>query len=186
MNNKRQNERLYTLVLSSVFTAIITVMTFYIKVPSHNGYIHLGDSIIYLAACLLPTPYAVICAGIGGMLADTLGGFIVYIIPTLIIKSLLALVFSSESERILNKRNVIALLPASAITIIGYYIAEVVIVCISSSTDIGAFLKGFLSPVPWSAALYCIPGNITQAIGSAIVFILIAIALDKIRIKDKI
>jgi uncharacterized repeat protein (TIGR04002 family) len=186
MNKKRQNERLYTLVISSVFTAIITIMTFYIKVPSHNGYIHLGDSVIYLAACLLPTPYAVVCAGIGGMLADTLGGFIVYIIPTLIIKALLSLVFSSKTEKILTKRNLTALIPASIITIIGYYIAEAVIISISSATDIEALLKGFLSPVPWSAALYCIPGNITQAVGSAIVFILIAIALDKIRIKDKI
>lgn len=186
MNKKRQNERLYTLVLSSVFTAIITVMTFYIKVPSHNGYIHLVDSVIYLAACLLPTPYAVVCAGIGGMLADTLGGFIVYIIPTLIIKALLSLVFSSKTEKILTKRNLTALIPASIITIIGYYIAEAVIICISSVTDIGALFKVFFSPVPWSAALYCIPGNVTQAFGSAIVFILIAIALDKIRIKDKI
>ena len=186
MNKKKQNNRLYTVVLSSVFTAIITVMTFSIKVPSHNGYIHLGDSVIYLAACLLPTPYAVICAGIGGMLADSLGGFIIYIIPTFIIKSLLALVFNSKSDKILNKRNIAALVPASIITIFGYYIAEAVIVCLSSSADTGSFFRHILSPVPWTAALYCIPGNITQAVGSAIVFILIAIALDKIRIKDKI
>ena len=186
MQRKKQNKKLYTIVLTSVFTAVITVMTFYIKIPSHNGYIHLGDSMIYLASCLLPMPYAVICASLGGMLADTLGGYIIYIIPTLIIKGLLTLAFNHKADRILTKRNVFAVGVASVITTIGYYIAEVVLVCVSSVTNAGAFFEKFFSPVPWSAALYCIPGNIMQALGSAVVFILIAIALDKIRIKDKI
>ena len=186
MNRKRHNQKLYTIVMASVFTAVITVMTFYIKVPSHNGYIHLGDSMIYLAACLLPLPYAVVCASLGGMLADALGGYVIYIIPTFIIKGLLASVFRSKSDKILTKRNIIAVTIASLITIIGYYIAEVVIVCISSVTDVTAFFEKFFTLVPWTAALYCIPGNITQAVGSAVVFILLAIALDKIRIKDKI
>lgn len=186
MSRKRYNKKLYNIVLTSVFTAIITVMTFYIKVPSHNGYIHLGDSVIYLAACLLPMPYAVLCASLGGMLADALGGYVIYIIPTLIIKGFLALVFNSKSDKILTKRNVIGVTIATAITIIGYYIAEVVIVSVSSAADVGIFFEKLFSPVPWSAALYCIPGNITQAVGSAVVFFLIAIALDKIKIKDKI
>lgn len=186
MNKKRQSKKMYLLVLSSVFMAVVTVMTFYIKIPSHNGYIHLGDSIIYLAACILPTPYAVISAAVGGMLADAFGGYMIYMIPTLIIKGLLSLSFSSESDRILTKRNAVALVIATAITIVGYYIAEVMIVCISSAADAGAFFEKILTPVPWAAAVYCIPGNITQAVGSAIVFIILAVALDKIDIKGKI
>ena len=35
-------------------------------------------------------------------------------------------------------------------------------------------------------AVVDIPGNVIQAVGSAVIFIIFAIALDKINIKDKI
>ena len=79
MKRNKQQQTLKYSVLASVFATIITVLTFYIKIPSHNGYIHLGDSVIYLAAALLPAPFAMVCAGLGGMLADALGGYTLYI-----------------------------------------------------------------------------------------------------------
>ena len=186
MKNSSQKKTIYTIVLASIFAAIITVLTFSVKIPSHNGYIHVGDAAIYLAACLLPTPYALASAAIGGMLADSLGGFIIYIIPTVIIKAVISVFFSSKGTKLLTKKNIIALLPASLVTIIGYYIAEVVLVAISLSNGFSGFVETFFSSVPWVSAVYCIPANITQAVASAIVFVLLAIALDKIKIKDKI
>ena len=38
----------------------------------NGGYIHLGDALIYLAAVLLPAPYAMAAGAIGGGLADLL------------------------------------------------------------------------------------------------------------------
>lgn len=186
MQQKRKNYTLYILILSSIFTAIITVLTFFIKIPSHNGYIHIGDTMIYIASCILPTPFALISAALGGMLADGLGGFIIYIIPTGIIKALISVCFSSKNNKILIKRNLIALFPATLITIFGYYIAEVILVAVSSSASLDVFFDNLFSTVPWVSAVYCIPGNITQAVASGIVFILLGIALDKIKIKDKI
>ena len=182
MKNSRQNKTIYTIILASIFAAIITVLTFSVKIPSHNGYIHVGDAAIYLAACLLPTPYALASAAIGGMLADSLGGYIVYIIPTMIIKALLPLAFSRKKDKLLCKRNLVALIPASLITIIGYYIAEACLLSISS----GNFFSYIITATPWVTAFYAIPGNIIQALGSAVAFIFIAIALDKIKIKDRI
>ncbi len=182
MRKNDQKLFLQKIVLASVFAAITTALTFYVKIPSHNGYIHLGDAVIFLAAALMPTPYAMVSAAIGGAFADLIGGYTIYIIPTLIIKALLVLPFSSKKSKILTKRNIIALFIAGAITVVGYYAAEVVLVAISSSGGISYLL----SPAPWSAALYCIPSNIIQAVGSAIIFIPVAIALDKIAIKGKI
>ena len=162
------------------------VLTFSVKIPSHNGYIHIGDSAIYIASCILPTPFALFSAAVGGMLADTLGGFIMYIIPTFIIKALLSVFFNNKGNKILTKRNIIALIPATLVTIFGYYVAEAVLVSISATNGISHLFSYLFSATPWVTALYCIPGNITQAIGSAVVFILLGIALDKIRIKDKI
>ena len=69
-----QRENLRLLVTAALFAAAITVMTAYmlhIPIPT-GGYIHLGDALIYLAACLLPVPCAAAAAAIGAGLADLL------------------------------------------------------------------------------------------------------------------
>lgn len=186
MKRNRQKKALYTIIITSIFTAIITVLTFFIKIPSHNGYVHIGDSMIYIASCILPAPFALFSAAVGGMLADTIGGYIIYIIPTFIIKALLSVFFNNKGDKILTKRNLIALAPATLVTVFGYYIAEAVLVSFSSTGSLSQFFSYLFSPAPWVTTLYCIPGNISQAVASAVVFILLGIALDKIKIKDKI
>ncbi len=173
---KRQ-KLIKNLMLSAMCTAFTVVLTCFAKLPAANGYIHLGDAVIYLAACFLPKHFAVISAGLSGVLADTLSGYTIYILPTLIIKVLLVIAFNSGTKNILAKRNKLALIPASLITVIGYYIADAVIVGISS---------GNFGSIAFTAALYSIPSNIIQAIGSAVVFLTVAASLDKIRIKDMI
>lgn len=182
MNRNRQKKHLQQLTLACVFTAAVAVMTFFVKIPAHNGYIHLGDSIIYLSACLLPTPLAILCGALGGMLSDAFGGYIIYIVPTMIIKAILPLAFTRKNDRLLCKRNIVALIPASLVTIVGYYTAEVCLLSISS----GNFFSYIITSTPWITAVYSIPGNLIQAIGSAVSFIFIAMALDKIKIKDRI
>lgn len=186
MERKKSKQLLQQIILASLFAAMTTVLTFYIKIPMHNGYLHLGDSMIYLAAAFLPTPLAMISAGLGGMFADAFGGYTMYMLPTFIIKASLVLPFNRKNGKILTKRNVFALFIASLITIFGYYVAEVILVSVSATNGFDHFCEYFFSPVAWSSALYCIPGNIMQAVGSAVVFVPLAIALDKINIKGKI
>lgn len=186
MKNKKSQKMLRQIILASLFAAMTTVLTFYIKIPTYNGYIHLGDSMIYLAACFLPTPLAMISAGFGGMLADALGGYTMYMLPTFIIKALLVPAFSSKKERLLTKRNCIALIIGLLVTVIGYYITEVILVSVMSTNGFSQFCNYFFSSVAWISATYSIPGNIIQAVGSAVIYVPLAAALDKIKIKDKI
>ena len=51
--------------LTALMAAIIYVFTAYIHVPSHTGYTHVGDGFLYLAASLLPAPYAAAAGAIG-------------------------------------------------------------------------------------------------------------------------
>ena len=47
------------ITLTAMFAALVAVMTAFIKVPTgiNEGYLHFGDSMIYLAGCLLgPMP----------------------------------------------------------------------------------------------------------------------------------
>ena len=71
---KNKNSVFY-MVLASLFAALIAVFTAFIfripiKIGANSAYIHFGDAFIFLAASILPTPYAVAAAGIGGALGD--------------------------------------------------------------------------------------------------------------------
>ena len=115
------------LTSAAMFAAMITLTTaylFHIPIGANGGYIHFGDAFIYLAASLLPMPYACAAAAIGGGLADFLSGVPIWVIPTMIIKPLTAVWFTSHSERLLCRRNVCALILAGLVSNAGYYIAE--------------------------------------------------------------
>ena len=63
MAKKKANKQLIYVVMAALFAAMITVFTAYVlRIPAGNGYIHLGDSFIFLAASLLPLPYAIVAA----------------------------------------------------------------------------------------------------------------------------
>ena len=70
-----QNPKIRLMCVTGVFTALIYVLTAYLHVPSHMGYVHVGDGLIFLAACMLPTPYAMFAGEAGAALADCLTGF---------------------------------------------------------------------------------------------------------------
>lgn len=166
------------MILASLFAAMVTVLTCYIKIPTHNGYVHIGDGVIYIAACLLPAPLAMFCGALGGMFADLLGGYTVYALPSFIIKALLVLPFYRKSKKIIEKRNIFAAIIGIAITVLGYFIADAVIFSLSGGS--------ILSPAPWAAALYDIPSNLIQSAASFAVFTALGAALDKANVKKKL
>lgn len=159
------------LTASAMFAAIITLTTaylFHIPIGTNGGYIHFGDAFIYLAASLLPMPYACAAAAIGGGLADFVSGVPVWIIPTMIIKPLTAICFTAKPVKLLCGRNLLALLIAGIVSNAGYYAAE-------------AIFSG-----NWLAPLATLWGGVVQSGGSAVVFLLVALALDKLNIKEQL
>lgn len=162
-------ERLKKLTLTAMFTAMIFVLTRFVQIPVAMGYVHLGDALIYVCAVLLGNPWAVIAGSVGQALADVSSGYIMYAPATFIIKALMAVVFSfagANSSKILTKKTVIATIPCMLITFVGYFITDLIIG------------EGY--------AVANILGNITQGVASGIVFILLALALDKSKIKTRI
>ncbi len=157
------------LVLSALFASIICMTVAYflhIPIGGNGGFVHIGDAFIYLAATLLPTPYAAIAAAIGAGMADMLVGASNWVLATIIIKPILVLFFTSKSKNIINTRNVIASILAGIVGTILYMIAE----GIMYGSFVSAFVLSFI--------------GLLQPIGSFIVFILVGIALDKLKIKD--
>lgn len=167
-NGSAQSGRLLT--ASAMFAAMITVTTaylFHIPMGANGGYLHFGDGFIYLAACFLPAPYAMASAAIGAGVADLVSGAPIWVLPTMIIKPLTAVWFTSRG-RLLGRRNVLALFLGGLVNTVGYYLAEVL------------FSGNWLAPLAtqW--------GGIIQSGGSALVFVLAAAALDKMDMKRRV
>jgi len=114
---------------------------------------------------LLPAPYSIAAAAIGGGLADYLSGFAVWVLPTVLIKSAEAAMFTSKENKIVNRHNIIAVILSSVVCVAGYYLAE------------GILYGNFVS------ALASIPTNLVQAVGSAVLFIFVGMSLDKTYIR---
>ena len=113
-------KRITATAVMAALTTLMTAYIFHIPVGVNGGYVHLGDTMIYLAAAFLPLPYACAAGAIGGGLADLLTAP-VWAPATIIIKMLICLPFSSKGTKLVTKRNVVALLLAFAISATGYY-----------------------------------------------------------------
>ncbi len=162
------------LAFTGFFSALIFVFTAYLHIPTGAGYTHAGDGIIYLAACILPTPYAVASGIIGGVLADGLSGYAVWIPATAIIKGLTALCFSNKGTKIISLRNILGIIPSMIICIAGYSFYE------------GIAMAGGYSAAALIAAFTQTPSYIIQIAASAVLYIASGMALDKIDFKKKI
>lgn len=174
MKNKHSAHTL-NIVIAAMFAAMIAVTTAFVQIKTPTGgYVHLGDSMIYLTASFLPLPYAVAAAAVGGGIADLL----VYpetIIYTVIIKALNAVFFSSKSDKLLTKRNALMTIPSGLITVIGYSLSKLIRMLLAGDS--------FQSAV--ANALWKMPENAIQATASALIFLLVAAAFDKADIKKR-
>ncbi len=167
---KKRNSKIYNLTLTGVFAALITIFTAYIghiPVGVNGGYVHFGDTLIYLAATILPMPYAMAAGAIGGGIADLLTAP-AWTLATIIIKALLVIPFTNKGATILNKRNYVAPVIAYLISHTGYFIAE-------------AIMFGFEA-----ALLSGLTGGLVQSGGSMIFFLLLGQTLDRVNIKSKV
>ena len=157
------------MTLTAVFAALIFLFTFLVKLPVASGYIHLGDTLIYLFATIVGFPWALLAGAIGEGLADLAGGFAIYAPATVLIKALVAvpfLFFTKKSNHILNLWTGLMTIPAGLITVGGYFLADLVI--------------------DKAYAMVDIPGNVVQALGSAVLFLVLGFAFDKMNLKEQL
>lgn len=165
----KKRSKTYNLTLTGIFAALITIFTAYIghvPIGVNGGYIHFGDGLIYLAATILPMPYAMLAGAIGGGLADLLTAP-AWAIATVIIKTLIVIPFSNKSLTIVNKRNIVAPVISYFISATGYFIAE-------------ALLFGTKT-----AILTSFSGSFVQSFGSMVFFLMLGTALDKFGFKAR-
>ena len=82
----------YRLVYTSLMICAVLLGTviFRIPIPMTQGYVHLGDTMIFLGVLLLGKKEGSAAAGLGSALADILGGYAFWAPWTLLIKIAMA------------------------------------------------------------------------------------------------
>ena len=154
-----KKESIRNLALSGLMGALVLLLTYWPHIPVGNGYVHMGDTFIYLAAVILPLPYGLAVATAGAALADCLSGFALWAPATIVIKGLTVLLFTSKSDKLLCLRNKLAPIGAGILCAGGYYLYEAVL------------YGNYIAP------LTSIPGNLIQSLVSGVVFYIMAMAL---------
>lgn len=125
MNNKNTT----ALTLNALLIAIVCIATMFTKIPIPLGYMHLGNCCILLAGIFFGKQTGLLAGGIGSALSDLLSGFPEWIIPTLIIKSIMGYTAGKiarnkdGSFKMASVRTVIAAVVSMLIMIAGYFIA---------------------------------------------------------------
>ncbi len=143
-------------------------MTMVIHIPTigTNGYLNLGDMVVFLAALMLGRKGGFLVGGLGSGLADILLGYTHYAPITFIVKGLEGYIAGSLLETKLGQRTpIIATIIGGVWMACGYYIAEI-------------FMYG------GKAALASIPGNLMQGLLGAVTAVVLYTALKKTRIAN--
>ncbi len=149
-----------------VLIALTTVMTMVIHIPTigTNGYLNLGDMVVFLSAMMLGRKGGFIAGGFGSALADLLLGYTHYVPITFIVKGLEGYIAGVILDTKLGKRKpIIATTIGGLWMALGYYLAEI-------------FMYG-----P-KAALASVPGNIMQGLFGAVSAVLLFAALRRTRL----
>ena len=142
MNNKTK-----LIVLNGLMIAFVCVATMVIQIPVTltQGYVNIGDSIIFVTSIVFGPIPGMIAGGIGSALADILTGYSHWAIFTLIIKGLEGYIVGIIVRKNTNLiKNILAALIGVIFMVCGYLIA-------------GAFLQG-----SFIVSLGSVPSNIIQ------------------------
>ena len=166
-----RTEKIQKLVWEGLFTALTTIATMIVQVPSPlGGYLNAGAAVVILSAFLLGSPWGALAAGLGSALADLLSGYAIYAPATLIIKALMALA-AGAILRSAKKKNALSMavlgsLASEVIMIVGYFAYDALVM---------GYGLGALANVPGN----CMQGAFGVLAGTALFYALLRIPYVK-------
>lgn len=124
------------MVLTALILSLVLITTMSIRLPSPftQGYVHLGDTMIFLSVMLLGKNKGALAAGLGSRLADVLGGYTAYAPRTLVIKFLMAYIMgwfiqiSAEKQRqnarIVSATEIMGMVLGGSEMVLGYALVD--------------------------------------------------------------
>ncbi len=148
------NNKVKFLVLNGLMIALVCIATMVIQIPipMTQGYVNIGDSIIFISSILFGPIIGMIAGGLGSALADILTGYSHWALFTLIIKGFEGYIVGIIVRKNTNLlKNTLATLLGVFIMVIGYLFA-------------GTFLQG-----SFIVSLSSIPSNLVQGVVSMLI-----------------
>ena len=135
------NHNLKKIIMAALFAALACVATMSIRIPTPGtgGYVHPGDAIVILSGIILGPGYGFLAAGIGSALADLLGGYLIYVPITFIIKGMVAFASGQICRKLstAGQRRPLAVLLCgvcdTVFVVLGYFLCEIPLYGITAS-----------------------------------------------------
>lgn len=165
MNMKTNPKKM---ILTALLAALTCAATMSVRIPviGTQGYIHPGDALVILSGIFLGPFYGFLAGGIGSCLADLLGGYLLYVPATFLIKGMISLLCGLCARRFsagTHHRYVAAAGGIIDIILVsgGYFLYESVI--------FGA-----------KTALFSVPSNLIQGAGGLIIAVILFPVLTKV------
>lgn len=153
------------LVLNGLMIALVCIATMIIQIPTPgtNGFVNIGDSVIFITSILFGPVPGMLAGGIGSALADVLSGYSHWALFTLIIKGaegyIVGYIVKNNSSII---KSIIASTIGAIVMVFGYFIA-------------GAILKG-----SFLVSAGSIPSNMVQGGFSIVIGVLLSNSLKNV------
>lgn len=163
-----------TITQNAVSIAIVCVLTMFPQIPIPLGYMHLGNACILLVGSLFGPVTGLLAGGLGSALADLITGYSQWILPTLIIKSIMgyaagALSHGKEGRyKMSSVHTLLASAAAIVIMITGYFIG-------------GSILYGSIA-----TGATQIPGLTVEGVLGIVLFYAFGIALEAAKVPQRL
>ncbi|MCI8609572.1 MAG: ECF transporter S component [Firmicutes bacterium] len=153
------SDKTRSLVMTALMAALVFVATYLIKIPNPatGGYSHMGDCMIFLAVIMLGRKNGAMAAALGGALSDLLAGAAAWILPTLVIKYVMAFIMGTiiKENPESRKLELVGAATGGVFQIIAYTLVKVVMIGVGPAvasipnvciqTTVGVALFGVLA-----------------------------------------
>ena len=179
----RRADKADNLVLTALMTCLVCLATFALKIPNPltQGYVHIGDTFIFMSVLVLGKKNGSIASAVGAAMADVMGGYAIFAIGTFFAKGLMALIMGllieKGHERVLangeSKIRIFSLAPYELIAMVIGGLTEVAVYVVVNALVYGNLTVGLLS----------IPGNAGQFAVSMVIAVVLTHALLKTPVK---
>ena len=171
----RREEKTDNLVLTALMTCLVCLATYALKIPNPftQGYVHIGDTFIFMSVLVLGKKNGTIASSVGAALADIMGGYAIFAAGTFIAKGLMAFIMGLFIENGYSRHHahevsgasqshqvkILSLAPYELIAMVLGGITEVIVYVFVNAIVYGNMTVGLVS----------IPGNCGQFIVSMVI-----------------
>ena len=174
----RTSDKTNTIVMTAMMMCLVLVTTYTFKIPTpFQGYVHLGDAMIFLSVLIVGKKYGAVAAAFGSALANLLGGYVAFAPWTFVINGLMAIVMGLFIDAMVHRNKaslriagvplieIIGMIIAGLVMVLGYGVADAVLAgnimtgILSMPANCGQFAAGVVIASILAAALYKTPAR---------------------------